>query len=308
MYNKADYIAKALNSVITQSFSNFELILVDDGSTDNSSMVAESVLSNSSIEYHIIVQDNKGVSTARNNGVKLSKYKYIAFLDADDWWEKDYLERMTGIIEKFPNAGIWSSSFYIIKNEEKSVAKLGVESDFIEGSIDYFNVYSNTLTMPVWTGATIIKKTIFAEFDGFNPNLKLGEDFDLWIKVSLKYPVVLLNVPLSNYNQDVDPENRAIGLKFYQPEEHVLFQDYDKLRFRNISFDILYSKLALYSLKPYYMYQKNQMEVKRILNTILAQNIGYSDVLFYRFWPRKFLRFTFFVKMNLSKLKRKFVI
>ena len=244
LYNKAAYIEKAIQSVLTQTYQEFELIVVDDGSTDNplppnGGSAAERLgklgfLTPPILLPHlgvggsvrIVEQENQGVSTARNNGVKLAKYEYIAFLDADDTWEPTYLEEIKRLIEAFPEVGIYGSGYFIVKNGTKQSAPIGVESNFDRGLINYCRVYAKTLCMPLWTGATILKKTIFEKEHGFKPELKLGEDFDLWIRVATKYPVAFLNIPLANYNQDVELVNRAIGEKLYQPEEHMLFTDY----------------------------------------------------------------------------------
>ena len=93
LFNKAPYIKKALESVRSQTFSDFEIVVVDDGSTDNSFTEAKSLLEDSDVRYQLKHQDNAGVSTARNNGVSLSKGDYLCFLDADDWWAPSFLEK-----------------------------------------------------------------------------------------------------------------------------------------------------------------------------------------------------------------------
>ena len=85
VYNKGPYIKKALESVLSQSFRNFELIVVDDGSADESYTAAKSILDDSTVEYQLLQQNDSGVSTARNNGVAASCGDYLCFLDADDW-------------------------------------------------------------------------------------------------------------------------------------------------------------------------------------------------------------------------------
>ena len=144
LYNKAPYVEKAIRSVLNQTFKEFELIVVDDGSTDDSLSVAKNCLLQT-INYKLIEQHNQGVSTARNNGVKQAKYPYICFLDADDWWSPTFLEEMKALIDEFPDAGIYGSSYYIVKNGRQRVAPIGVDNDFSKGLIDYFRVYAKTL-------------------------------------------------------------------------------------------------------------------------------------------------------------------
>ena len=311
LYNKAAYIERAIQSVLSQTFQEFELIVVDDGSTDDSSTqlsVISQQLSVAAPEIYkkikVIQQQNQGVSTARNNGVKLAKYDYIAFLDADDSWEPTYMEEMNGLIAAYPNAGIYGSSYFIVKNGKKRIAPIGVEKDSDRGLINYCQVYSKTLCMPLWTGATIIRKSIFDLENGFNPRLKLGEDFDLWIRVAIKHPVAFLNKPLANYQQDVDLANRAIGEKLYKPQEHMLFTDYGEL-INNPDFVYLYERLTLYGLLPYYLKGKNKKEVKAILEQIHWGQHELKYRLYYQILPRVIVRAWFQLLKFGSVLKRK---
>ena len=311
LYNKAAYIERAIQSILSQTFHEFELIVVDDGSTDDSfvqlSVISQQLSVNTPEIYkkiRVIRQQNQGVSTARNNAVKLAKYDYIAFLDADDSWEPTYLEEMDSLIAAYPDAGIYGSSYFIVKNGKKRIAPIGVEEFFDRGLINYCQVYSKTLCMPLWTGATILKKSIFEEEHGFKPELKLGEDFDLWIRVAIKHLVAFLNKPLANYHQDVDPLNRAIGEKLYLPQEHMLFTDYGELK-NNPDFVYLYERLALYGLLPYYLKGKNKNEVKAILYQIHWSQHELKYRLYYQVLPKTMVRVWFGLQKSGAALKKK---
>lgn len=110
LYNKAPYIGKALQSVLEQTFDDFEIIVVDDGSTDDSYSVAKAVLETSERPFKLIHQENAGVSTARNKGVAASSGEYICFLDGDDWWAPTFLEKMDELIQDYPEAGIYGTN------------------------------------------------------------------------------------------------------------------------------------------------------------------------------------------------------
>ena len=296
LYNKAAYIENAIKSVLHQTYREFEIIIVNDGSTDDSLKNLQAAISNLQDEEQkpngnikIIDQKNQGVSTARNNGVKEAHFDYIAFLDADDWWEPTYLEEMKGLINEFPQAGIYGCSYYKVKNRKCSPAIIGVDKGFESGFIDYFKVYLKTLYQPLWTGSTIIKKSIFESENGFNPKLKLGEDFDLWIRVAMKYPVAFKNKILAYYNQDVNLADRAIGLKLYEPAEHMLFTDYGEWQ-KNIDFRNLYEELALYGLLNYYLAGKNKKEVDSILSGISLKNHSFKYRLYYQILPKKVVK------------------
>lgn len=262
LYNKAPYIKKALSSVSAQTFDDYELIVVDDGSKDGSAKIAHNCInafweeSNKPQSVHLIRQENTGVSTARNNGVAASKGDYICFLDADDWWEPTFLEEMDRLIEGYPDAGIYGTGYTIINEHKRRtrVAPIGVNEVFEKGYINYCPVYAKTLAMPLWTGAVCIPRHIFDEFGGFKSHLKLGEDFDLWIRIALKYKVAFLNKPLSNYNQDVDGANRGVG-KLHKPENHILWNlDYLEAEEKtNPDYKQMIDNLRTYGLMPYFL-------------------------------------------------------
>ena len=114
LYNKAPYVAKTIESVLRQTFSDYELMVIDNGSTDGSGDIVAKY-SDPRLQIHRI-EENAGVSNARNKGVELTSAPYITFLDADDWWEPSFLEEMARLIEKHPSAGIYGTSYYIVKN------------------------------------------------------------------------------------------------------------------------------------------------------------------------------------------------
>ena len=219
LYNKAPYIRKALETVCAQTYRDYEIIVVNDGSTDDSAVVAESYLQHAEgICYTIIPQDNAGVAAARNRGVKHASGPYMAFLDADDWWEPDYLARMAELIADYPQAGVYGCNYVYYKPGKTRVA-LNIPT----GYINYPKAYYEGSAMPIWTGATIMPKTVLEEMGGFPLGIKLGEDFLLWAKTALHYKVAFLNEPLAYYNNDV-PANMRATRNLHEPEHHMLFR------------------------------------------------------------------------------------
>ncbi len=224
LYNKAPYVGKALRSVLDQTFTDYELIVVDDGSMDESARVAEEVLSKADVDCQLIRQVNAGVSAARNNGVARSKGDYLCFLDADDWWAPSFLAEMSALIDEYPDAGIYGTG-YIIVNETKRktrVAPLGLEPGFEKGYIDYCRVYAKTMAMPLTSISVAMPRRVFDEMGGFPAGVKLGEDFLLWVRTALHDKVAFLNKPLAFYNQDVDVRFRAVG-RLHEPRAHMLW-------------------------------------------------------------------------------------
>lgn len=267
LYNKAPYVAKTIESVLRQTFNDYELIIIDNGSTDGSNEIV-SKYSDPRIQI-VRLDENVGVSNARNKGVALSTAPYVTFLDADDWWEPTFLEEMAGLIERHPNAGIYGSGYWIIKNGKKRLAPIGVEDDFKEGNINYCQVYAKTLCMPLTSITIAMPRKIFDESGGFKSHLKLGEDFDLWIRIALKHNVVFLNKPLSNYNQDVDVTYRGTH-HLRDPKEHMLWNlgYLEPLEKTNSDYKQLVDNLRTYSLLPYLVTKQYHNAAQQELNKV----------------------------------------
>ena len=252
LYNKAPYVRKAVESVVGQTFADWELIVVDDCSSDASAAVVEQVV-DSRIRV-VRLEENGGVSAARNRGVAESTAPFICFLDADDWWEPTFLEEMAGLIAHHPGAGVYGTSYYIVKNGRKRMAPIGVDEGFTEGEINYCRVYAKTLCMPLWTGAVCMPRTVFDEAGGFPVGIKLGEDFLLWVHIALKHSVVLLNKPLSNYNQDVDVTYRGTH-HLHEPQHHMLWHlgDLETFEQTNADYKQMVDNLRTYGLWSYHL-------------------------------------------------------
>lgn len=270
LYNKASYVAKAIGSVLAQTFADYELVIVNDGSKDNSAEIAEKAIAGQQ-NCKLIRQENAGVSMARNNGVAASQGDYLCFLDADDWWEPTFLEEMSKLIEEFSKAGIYGTNYTIVNETKKKtrVAPIGVDAGFEKGYINYCQVYAKTLAMPLWTGAVCVPRTVFNDFGGFPKGIKLGEDFLLWIRIALKYKVAFLNKPLSFYNQDVETANRGVG-RLYKPQDHMLWNlDFLKNEEKtNPDYKQLVDNLRAYSLMPYYISKEYHDDAKIELDKV----------------------------------------
>lgn len=270
LYNKAPYIAKAINSVLAQSFHDYELVIMDDGSKDDSFDVAKNVIEGNDC-CRLYRQENAGVSVARNNAVALSQGEYLCFLDADDWWASTFLEEMSKMIDEYPDAGIYGTSYTIVNETKKKtrVANIGVEKDFTKGFINYCRVYAKNLIMPLCTGAVCMPRNVFEEFGGFPKGIKLGEDFLLWIRVALKYKVAFLNKPLSFYNQDVDLVNRGVH-RSHEPAVHMLWNVgfLADEEINNPDYKQLIDNLRTYGLYLYYISKEYHLSAKRELDKV----------------------------------------
>ena len=223
VYNKFRYILKAINSVKNQTFTQWELIIIDDGSTDSSSIIIKDSIVGFEEKIKFFSQVNQGVSFTRNIGVAAAQYDYVAFLDADDWWEPTFLEEMALLINYNQDSVWFASDYYYVKNGQKNIENKGIPSGFKTGYLDFIKTYSSSFCALVNCSFVVVKKDVFLQLGGFKKELKFGEDIHLWLQLACSFPLAYIAKPLSNSFQDVD-SSRAIGWKLYPPETSFLFQ------------------------------------------------------------------------------------
>jgi glycosyltransferase involved in cell wall biosynthesis len=213
LYNKECEIFDTVNSVLHQTFSNFEVIIVNDGSTDNSLGVIKKFTDK---RIKIIEKNNAGVSSARNKGIFAAKGLYVALLDADDIWIPEYLSEMKILIEKFPECKIFGanykiSSFPIKKSKDESVKHLLVTN--------YFQIAKD---IPFLTSSSVvINRECFENKMQFNECYTHGEDLDLWARLHKKY----INIGYTE-NQMVyynHSSNNRSALNPPNPKKHFAF-------------------------------------------------------------------------------------
>lgn len=192
LYNKEKSIASTLQSVLNQTFTDFEIVLVNDGSTDNSLEIAKKVIDP---RIRIIDKPNGGVSSARNRGIEEARYAWICFLDADDLWEKIHLETVFDLISKFPQDKVFCTSFIYSNEKMPSIdnATISVIEDyFVEAKKEHF----------FWTSVTAINKEVFNNVGNFKEHLSRGEDLDLWARIGRKNRFIKSNLVTAIYVQD----------------------------------------------------------------------------------------------------------
>ncbi|WP_067148852.1 glycosyltransferase family 2 protein [Pseudotamlana agarivorans] len=196
LYNKEKYIEATLLSVFNQTFKNFEIIIINDGSQDNSIAIVQT-LNDPRIKLYSI--ENQGVSFARNLGIKNASSNYIALLDADDQWYPNHLQTMHDLIVDFPNKGLYCSRYeFVFKNKIAKKSKLKDIPELYRGPItDFFS--SNLFDPIIHTSAAVIPKHIFSEVNFFDTNLKSGQDTYLWIQIALKHDIVISNAISSKF-------------------------------------------------------------------------------------------------------------
>lgn len=200
LYNKELSIANTIKSVLNQTFEDFEIIVVNDGSTDNSRKVVEEI---SDPRIRLVEQHNKGVSAARNTGIKEAKNEWIALLDGDDIWEKDHLEEVSRMMKSLPPSAkrkVYATSFqYSNKLNSNSNS-----SEIFEVK-NYFKAARRRTI--IWTSIVVINRSCFNKVGFFNEDLNRGEDLDLWARLAKEYIIVKSSRITATYR--IEAENRS---------------------------------------------------------------------------------------------------
>lgn len=176
LYNKSDFIIRCIDSILNQSYSAKEIIVVDDGSTDGGAKLVDEHYKGKVILYS---QANLGVSKARNRGVGLASSPYVAFLDADDFWEGDFLENIVALNSEYPNAGLYCTGYSFLESEKLVVAKnnhLPQQHGIIN---DYFSACCNA-DLPITASSVCIDVNLLKKINGFPESISLGEDQAVW--------------------------------------------------------------------------------------------------------------------------------
>jgi len=184
LFNKAEHILRTLQSIAWQKYPAAEIIVIDDGSTDE----GPAIVKNANLKNVMLVhQENQGVSAARNNGVALASHEYIAFLDADDQWLPLFLDEVARLIVKFPQAQFFGTRYQIVESENNYCdAKIKLKNINPEGEIlnDYFNIASKG-DLPFMVSSAVIQRSLFKSIGGFPLGEPIGEDQDLFCRVAL---------------------------------------------------------------------------------------------------------------------------
>lgn len=208
-YNRKDIILESIHSVLAQEPKNYELIIVDDGSTDGTTDYLESL----HLPVKILRKENSGVASARNMGVKNAQGEYIAFLDSDDLWLPGILKAQLKYLEKHPKIPlVYTNQILDIKGEKVGITRFGVMNMTHEQK-SKFDLPGFAQSPPIHTSSVMIRKFIFDEIGYFNENLKIHEDTDMWNRISEKYHLGYIDKPLAVFRWEKDPNHLLMAAK-----------------------------------------------------------------------------------------------
>lgn len=221
LFNKEKHIANTLETVFKQTFQDFEIVIVNDGSTDNSLSVV-SQFEDSRIR--IINQTNAGVSAARNRGIKEAYGEWIAFLDADDEWYSDYLATQHDMSIKFPDADVLATNYYFKNSvgtvKETELHNIQTKEDYFILD-NYFEVASHS-SPPLWTSAIVVRKKAIESIGGFPEGIKSGEDLITWARLACKYKIAYCSLPLAIFKESASDSNVSKAKQRSGGEQYVL--------------------------------------------------------------------------------------
>ena len=195
-YNSDRFIADAINSVFEQKIDNIEIIIIDDGSTDNTNEIVAKF--GDKVSY--FRQKNKGASCARNFGVNVANGTWIAFLDSDDSWSPNYLEHFLSIVNYFDDVALYYCGKIWVDEFGKPLLGNATQKIYPQGWI------LNTLLMNNYISScscVIVRKDIYISIGGFNedPIFCNGEDYDLWLRIASNYRICSIPFPYVRYRR-----------------------------------------------------------------------------------------------------------
>lgn len=298
LFNKASHIENTLKSVLNQTFTDYEIIIINDQSTDESEAV---VLGFNDNRIQIHNQKNQGVSVARNLGIEKSKGKLIAFLDADDYWFPNHLEELANLYHDFPNCGMYCSRYKIktTKNHFQTPSFYGIESSFSGIVKDYF--FSNRPFRITWTSCLAMPKEILNKTGGFTPGVTNGQDLELWTKTGIEYRVAITNTITAIYNYDIPnslAKNNISTMKLMDFDQFKISEQQNPnlkafLDIHRFFYAILYKTYGNKSIANKFYYEINK------------KNIGLINRLLFHL-PKNLLKILYKTKHLLKKISFEF--
>lgn len=211
-YNAERFLAQAVESILGQTYRDFEIIVVDDGSTD----ATPSVIDSFGDRIRPIRQPNAGVSVARNAGFRCATGEFVAFLDADDLWELAKLERQIALLDRRPDAGLCFSAFHRVDGKLRVLETVAVVDypDFCEALL----LYSCVVMMP------LMRSELFAAAGGFDVRLSQCADWDMWLRLSLMTSFAPLNEPLVRYR--TWPGNMSSNIRLLERDTFAVLEKF----------------------------------------------------------------------------------
>lgn len=228
-YNRTDYLENAIRSVVKQSYTNIEIVVIDDGSYNN---YAQSICAQfSNCNYHY--KENGGLSSARNYGVNLAKGEYVAFLDDDDFWERSKIEKQVKVLLGNSSVDCVHSSAAVVDENGKLTGDLiGAAQNKIHKRSGY--VFWNALgTWVIKSPTPLMRKKVFQSDLLFDETIKVGEDVDFYQRMFFRHKVHYINEPLAFYREYDHQERLSVQREKYIGIEKKMYANFLKMNIKN---------------------------------------------------------------------------
>lgn len=271
LYNKEKYVEKSLLSIVNQNITDFEIIIVNDGSTDKSVEKIKPFLSDKIrlVEHEI----NKGLSAARNTGIKNANASFITFLDADDLWLPTFLEAIKNLISKFPDAGIFATNIVQIYPKVKvSNGSLSKKiSENFNGVVDFFKL---NLKQGIYTPSSVCyRKSVFDSIGYYDESITFSEDLDFNIRVNLKYILVYDNEVHMQYFMETDNQLTRTSILNKTLPNYDLYEKYSK----TTPYLKKYLDFERYVLAKHLKVDGDKIKYKKIISSIDLKNLNFKQ-------------------------------
>lgn len=294
-FNSQQYISQSIDSVYSQTFKNFEIIVIDDGSTDNTRGLILSKYPR--VRYYFI--ENQGAAHARNYGISLSDGEFIAFLDADDLWNPRKLEKQIELFFADSNLALCFTEHQFFNDTEVKDGLFKKRDRLMKGDL----VKNIFLYSYVCLPSVMVKKAIFADVGMFDENLCAAEDDNLWMRIALNHKFFLLDEPLVMVRESCGSLSRTSSILFDGVEKNIYFVEnkYKDLKDRLGRKCILKKKSILECDRGYTEFSKNKFSQSRkffLKSIFFYPNLKSVLYLSFSFFPDRFISFLKKIKNN----------
>lgn len=286
-FNSAEHLPKALESILGQGYQDFEIIIVDDGSRDDTQKIVNTYIWRPRNKIRYFYQNNRGPGAARNRGIQEARGEYLSFLDADDLLIEHSLAKRVNFLDRYPGIALVFTDYYL-KDSAKERARVRLkECNFLDAfrgviypqdnndiifNYSFFSKYLEFSPHPIWTGTVMLRKDIAKIIGLFRTDLSVAEDADYWLRVIQKYNAGYINEPLSVYHHDLS--KLTINSERYNLQTLQVYRDfYAKARQAHIR-KLLKKKIAkyLYELGYYYHEHSQPDKAKKCLLRSILHN------------------------------------
>ena len=293
LYNKEKFVENAVNSILQQTFSDFEIIIVEDCSIDKSLEVVSKIQSEKiKIIYH---DKNKGLSAARNTGIKNSNAKYITFLDADDNWKPNYLAKINSLIQQFPEAKLWATNYEELY-PNNLILRPKNNSAYLENDVIIPDFFQISLAQPLYCSCSLcVEKSVFEKVGLYDEKITFGEDIDFNIRANSSYKLAYSKEALVTYTMFSENQITNTSLKNKVIPD---FDAYEKLRNENSSLK-KYLDFNRYVFAKYYKIRNDTLNFNKMKDGINLKNLNLKQ--------RILLNSPIFLLKAINKIKSFFI-